>query len=195
VQLVGIPHYDAPGCEGYAYSSALIVRRASSFRALADLRGKIAGFNESGSQSGYNALRHAVAPLAGGAAFFSAVQQTRRHEASIDAVSDGTIDIAAIDAVTYALVARYQPARVAETRVLGFTESVAGLPFITSTQTSASDLAALRRALTKLFAEPELADTRARLLLSGCSFPPASVYDAIAAQEQASLSLGYPQLA
>ncbi len=95
MQLVGVPHYSAPGCEGYEYSSALIVRRDSAFRSLADLRGKVAGFNERGSQSGYNALRHAVAPLASGAAFFSAVIQTGRHEASIDAVSAGTIDIAA----------------------------------------------------------------------------------------------------
>ncbi len=178
----------------FEYSSALIVRRDSAFRSLADLRGKVAGFNERGSQSGYNALRHAVAPLASGAAFFSAVIQTGRHEASIDAVSAGTIDIAAIDAVTYALIARYQPARVADIRMLGFTDRVAGLPFITGAQTSGSDLAALRRALVKLFSEPELAPTRAGLLLTGCSFPPESVYDAIADQEQASLSLGYPEL-
>ena len=195
VHLVGVPHYDAPGCAGYEYSSALIVRQESEARSLADLRGKVAGFNERGSQSGYNALRHAVAPLAGGAAFFSAVQQTGRHEASIDAVTAGTIDIAAIDAVTYALIARYQPARVAEIRVLGFTDRVAGLPFITSAQTSGSDLAALCRALVKLFVEPDLAATRARLLLTGCSFPPESVYDAIEGQEQASLSLAYPELA
>jgi ABC-type phosphate/phosphonate transport system substrate-binding protein len=194
VQLVGIPHYDAPGCDGYSYSSALIVARASPFRSLAELRGAVAGFNEHGSQSGYNALRHAVAPLAGGAAFFSAVQETGRHEASIDAVVRGAIDIAAIDAVTFALIARDQPGRVAAVRVLGFTDPVAGLPFITSARTPARQLAALRRALARLVTDPELEVTRARLLLIGCSFPPASVYQSIAAQEEAAAGLGYPVL-
>jgi ABC-type phosphate/phosphonate transport system substrate-binding protein len=193
--LVGIPHYDAPGCEGYDYSSALIVARDSPFQSLADLRGAVAGFNERGSQSGYNALRHAVAPLAGGAPFFSVVKETGRHEASIDAVAAGTIDIAAIDAVTFALIGRYQPGRVAGLRILGFTDRVAGLPFITSASTPAPQRAALRRALEAVFFDPALKDTRARLLLTGCSFPSDSVYQAISAQEETSAKLGYPVLA
>ena len=86
----------------------------------------------------------------------------------------GAIDIAAIDAVTFSLIARYQPARIVDIRVLGFTERVAGLPFITSARTSAADLAALRRGLAALFAAPLLADIRDKLLLAGCSFPPES---------------------
>jgi ABC-type phosphate/phosphonate transport system substrate-binding protein len=195
VQLVGIPHYDAPGCQGYDYSSALIVAGDSPFRSLRDLRGTVAGFNERGSQSGYNALRHAVAPLAGGRPFFSAVKETGRHEASIDAVAAGTVDIAAIDAVTFALIGRYQPGRVAALRVIGFTDRIAGLPLVTSISASASERAALRRALQAVFADPSLNDTRARLLLTGCSFPSESVYQAIAAQEEASAKLGYPVLA
>jgi ABC-type phosphate/phosphonate transport system substrate-binding protein len=195
VQLVGVPHYDAPGCDGYRYSSALIVNRKSSFHELADLRGAVAGFNESGSQSGYNALRHAVAHVANGAPFFAAVKRTGRHEASIDAVAEGAIDIAAIDAVTYALIARYQSTRVSALRVLGFTAPVPGLPLITSLDMPVSQLPGLRRALEKLVSDPTLEGNRERLLLTGISFPPLSVYQALAEQEAAASALGYPVLA
>lgn len=144
VQLVAVPTYDAPGCDGINYSSVLIVRRDAPFQSLADLRGYAAGYNEAHSQSGYNALRYAVAPLAMGRRFFGRVVETGRHEASIDAVADGSIDIAAIDAVTYALIARHQPDRVAGVRVLAFTEAVAGLPFITGIDTSPDQMKRLR---------------------------------------------------
>jgi ABC-type phosphate/phosphonate transport system substrate-binding protein len=195
VQLVAVPQYGAPGCDGYRYSSVLAVRRESAFGTLAELRGFVAGFNELASQSGYNALRDAVAPLAGGAPFFSAVIRTGRHEASIDALADGAIDIAAIDAVTFALIARYQPRRVAAVRVLGFTDPVPGLPLITGIDTPAAQLSALRLALERLFADPALERTRERLLLTGCSFPPLSVYRVLAEQEARAAALGYPALA
>jgi ABC-type phosphate/phosphonate transport system substrate-binding protein len=195
VQLVGVPHYDAPGCDGYRYSSAVIVQRDSRFQSLADLRGIVAGFNERGSQSGYNALRHAIAPLAGGKPFFAEVRRTGRHEASIDAVAAGAIDVAAIDAVTYALIARYQPGRVWKLRVLCFTEPVPGLPLITSVQTPAAQLLGLRRAFARLMEDPRLDALRRRLLLKGFSTPALSEYGALANQEAAASAAGYALLA
>jgi ABC-type phosphate/phosphonate transport system substrate-binding protein len=195
VQLVGVPHYDAPGCEGYRYSSAVIVHRGSSFQSLADLRGTVAGFNERGSQSGYNALRHAIAPFAGGKPFFAEVRRTGRHEASIDETAAGRIDVAAIDAVTFALIARYQPGRVADVRVLGFTAPVPGLPLVTSIGTPAHRIQALRRGLARLAAEPDLDALRQRLLIKGFSSPALSEYAALADQEAAAEAAGYGTLA
>jgi hypothetical protein len=102
---------------------------------------------------------------------------------------------ASIDAVTFALIGRYQPGRVAALRIIGFADRVAGLPLVTSISTPAPRRAALRRALEAVFSDPNLKDTRARLLLTGCSFPSDSVYQAIAAQEETSAKLGYPVLA
>jgi ABC-type phosphate/phosphonate transport system substrate-binding protein len=195
VQLVGVPHYGAPGCDGYRYSSAVIVHRESNFQSLADLRGSVAGFNERGSQSGYNALRRAIAPFAAGKPFFADVRRTGRHEASIDAVAAGGIDVAAIDAVTFALIARHQPERVAAVRVLGFTQPVPGLPLVTSIRTSAPQLQGLRRALARLAAAPGLDALRRRLLINGYSSPPLSEYAALAEQEAAAAAAGYDTLA
>jgi ABC-type phosphate/phosphonate transport system substrate-binding protein len=195
VQLVGVPIYAAPGCNGINYSSALIVARDSPFQSVADLRGRVAGYNELNSQSGYNALRYAVAPLARGRRFFGRVVETGRHEASIDAVAARAVDIAAIDAVTYALITRYQPSRVAGLRVLGFTEGVAGLPFITTIDTSPDQLARLQRGLARAFGDPDLAEIRQKLLLADCAFPSAVVYDDVLTQEHLAIKAGYPTLA
>jgi ABC-type phosphate/phosphonate transport system substrate-binding protein len=195
VQVVGVPHYDAPGCDGYRYGSAVIVQRETDFLSLADLKGRVAGFNERGSQSGYNALRHAVAPLAGGKPFFAEVRHTGRHEASIDAVGAGAIDVAAIDAVTFALISRHQPARVANVRVLGFTEPVPGLPLIASRHRSAREIEGLRHALTRLAVDPQVDRLRRRLLIKGFSALELSAYAVLAEQEASAAAAGYGLLA
>lgn len=77
----------------------------------------------------------------------------------------GTSDIAAIDAVTLALVARHEPARVSGLVSIGTTALAPGLPMITSAQTSAVELAQLRRALKRLVSEAEWRDVRKALLI------------------------------
>jgi ABC-type phosphate/phosphonate transport system substrate-binding protein len=48
-------------------------------------------------------------------------------------VAAGEADIAAIDAVTFALLQRIEPQLTAQVRVIGKTAQVPGLPYITST--------------------------------------------------------------
>lgn len=195
IRLVGVPCYNAPGCSGFLYSSLLIVDADSPYHDLADLAGKVAAINEIGSQSGYSALRHSVAPLAQAGRFFADVIETGRHEHSIDAVRDGGADIAAIDSVTLALLQRYQPERLAGIRIIGQTAPVAGLPFITALSRPPADVARLQRGLQRTFIDPALARTRAMLLLTDCAFPDLSAYDDIERMEQAAIGLAYPVLA
>jgi ABC-type phosphate/phosphonate transport system substrate-binding protein len=195
VQLVGVPCYDALGCSGFRYSSALIVAADSPFQNLAHLVGKTAAYNELGSQSGYNALRHSVAPLARNGRFFGHVIESGRHEHSIDFVREGKADIAAIDGVTLALLQRHQPSRIAGVRIIGQTAMVAGLPFITALSRPPSDVQRLQAALRQAFADPALTEVRAALLLADCAFPDPSVYDDIDRLEHEATNLGYPALA
>jgi ABC-type phosphate/phosphonate transport system substrate-binding protein len=195
VRLVGVPIYNAPGCSGYLYSSALIVQARSPWHALPELEGKRAAHNGADSQSGYNALRHAVAPHAKAGRFFSDVIETTRHEESIDLVRRGEADIAAIDCVSLALLQRYQPERIAGVRTIEFTPAVAGLPFIASLALDAAQVTYLQEALKAAFLDPALAEARAALLLSGCAFPDISAYDDIDRQEREAEELGYPHLA
>ena len=64
VRLVATPVYRAEGCDGARYRSVLLVRADDRAENLADLRGRRVALNADDSQSGHNALRAAVAPLA-----------------------------------------------------------------------------------------------------------------------------------
>ena len=64
VQLVGCFRYAAPGCEGIDCRSVLIARDEHAHLKLDSFRHLRVAFNSADSQSGYNALRAMVAPLA-----------------------------------------------------------------------------------------------------------------------------------
>jgi ABC-type phosphate/phosphonate transport system substrate-binding protein len=192
VQLVMTPVYRAAGCDGAWYCSTLLVRADASAHELADLRGRPVAYNATDSQSGYNSLRAAVAPLARNGRFFSATVATGSHGASTAAVASGAADLCAIDCVTWALMGRYEPERTAGLRVIGHTATVPGLPLITSLQVP---LDAARAAVASAMARPDLADAREALLLERVEFLANSDYDAILDMERQAIGQGYPTLA
>jgi len=195
VRYVATPVYDAPGCSGTDYRSALVVRADSPVQALADLRGAVCAVNGTDSHSGYNVLRHAVAPLADGRAFFTRVAVTGSHRNSIAAVAAGEADMAAIDCVTFALISRYAPRDVAKVRVLAYSAPAPGLPYITSAGADDVTVATLRLACRDAVADPALADIRAALFIAGFAVLDDGAYDAMPAMEAAARARGYPQLA
>ena len=77
------------------------------------------------------------------------------HAASVAAVASGAADVAAIDAVTLALLTQHRPAAVAGVWVLQYTAPAPALPYVTR---PGGPVAALRRALRDVVADPALAD-------------------------------------
>ena len=195
VQVVTTPAYDAPGCQGPQYRSVFLVREDEAARSLAELRGRIAAANSPQSQSGYSALRSAVAPLARDGRFFSRVIETGGHVQSARAVAEGRADLAALDCVTYALLAQYRPAAVAGLRVLDRSEAAPGLPYVTRADAPADLVARLRDGLAAAVADPALAATRETLLLTSVEVPAPSAYDRILQMEAEAQTHGYPRLA
>ena len=110
------PCYRAPGCSGPRYASLVVVRTGAAVERLADLRGKVAAINHPDSHSGSNALRALIAPLARDGRFFGRVEVSGSHAASLAMVAEGAADVAAIDCVSHALLARHRPAALAGTR-------------------------------------------------------------------------------
>ncbi len=196
VQLVGTPCYAAEGCDGPTYRSLVVVRDDDPARDVADLRGYRAAYNERRSQSGYNALRALVAPLARDGRFFGARVESGAHRHSLHLVRTGVADTAAIDCVTFALLRRYEPERVAGLRVLAQTAGgIPGLPLITALATSPDDVARLRAAFAAACADPALAYSRDALLLTGFTVLPLEAYAACRAMEDAAVQARYPELA
>lgn len=198
VRLVATPVYQVEGCDGPMYRSAFLVRDDEPAAGLADLRGRRVAVNARDSQSGYNCLRHALAPLAasaGGGPLFSEVVTTGRHGASLRALRDRRADLTAVDAVTLALTTRGAPAAVAGLRVLGWSAPAPALPYITRAGAPDGELAALRAALMRAAGDPDLATTRAALSLAGFEVLPLAAYGVIDAMEKEAIALGYPEIA
>lgn len=180
VQAVATPQYAAPGCCGDDYRSAVVVPRDSTVAQLEDLRSARAVANEPLSHSGVNALRLLTAPLARSGRFFGSVRMTGSHVVSLQEVAAGRADVAAIDCVTFDLVARHRPALVQAVRVLCRTDPGPAPPWITGGLRSADELARLRRALAGLMADPAAASVRRELSWSGWQLPDEGRYVAMA---------------
>ena len=157
LQLIATPIYRCPkDHQGPSYRSLFLVRQEDPADRLEDLRGRTAVVNGLDSQSGYSALRHAVAPLARRGRFFDQVVVSGAHQASMAAVGRGEADICAIDSVTFRLTERAAPAEVAGLRILARSAEAPALPYITRKSASADMVSRLRAAVLKAAADPDL---------------------------------------
>lgn len=129
VTLIGAPIYPGIGAKPGHYFSVLVARKQDPPSNLGDLNDKRLAFNMAQSQSGFAAPVRLLAgagchsrpkPLATGA-----------HRASIQAVVQGLADWAAIDAVTWELAKRHEPA-AQQLEVFAATPETPGLPLISS---------------------------------------------------------------
>lgn len=179
VRLVATPCYDAPGCDGPRYCSLIVVHGDSPARQLEDLRGGRCAVSSVGSWSGHHALRVLAAPLCEGAPFFRNAVASGGHAASIAMVAAGEADLAAIDCVTFALMAEHAPDSVVGVRVLCRTGTAPGLPLITRLSATDGELRALRDGLAGALADPALADTRAMLRIAGMEVLSEADYSAL----------------
>ena len=194
VELVATPGYSADGCSGVDYCSLIVVSDENPAAGLEDLRGAVCAYSRRYSHSGYNALRAAIAPLAGGSAFFSRAVESGGHPLSIELVATGQAQVCAVDCVTHALMAKYNPDALAGTRVMGATEQAPGLPYVTRAGADDDCIGRLRDALQSAFADPRLADARDTLLLTGMQVLGNGAYQRIDDMENAARASGYAEI-
>jgi len=148
VRLVGTPDYGLPGCPPGHYRSVIVARGPDL-----PARPRLA-YNEALSQSGWAA---ALDWAAGAGLRLGARVPTGAHAASLAAVARGAADLAALDAVTWRLLVRHDPA-AAGVQVLARTRPTPGLPLITAAE---RDLAPLRAAVASAIAALSPPDRRA----------------------------------
>jgi ABC-type phosphate/phosphonate transport system substrate-binding protein len=195
VALIAAPAYAFPGCKDASHRSFIIRRATDPRRALAEFRGVTAGLNAHDSNTGKNLFRAAIAPIAGGAAFFRAIVVTGSHEGSVAAVADRRADLAAIDCVSFALLARGRPDLIERVAVVAESPRSPSLPFIAAAGLGASAIAAVRDALFAALADPEVAEARAALGLTGARLVARADYDRVAEIERRAAAAGYARLA
>lgn len=190
VQVMGCFQYSAPGCEAHRYRSYFIARIADEGKQLADFRGRKAVCNSRDSQSGYNALRKMVAPLAREGHFFAGVDFSGSHRQSLEEVRCGNADIAAIDCITWALLQRHESESLRDLTLIGQSPLAPGLPLITAAQTSAQNRRAIRNALVRLVNEPAYREVCAAVYISGFSEISRTDYDVILDWEREAAEYG-----
>ncbi|MET0964574.1 MAG: PhnD/SsuA/transferrin family substrate-binding protein [Noviherbaspirillum sp.] len=192
VRLLGTPRYGFPGCEDYRYCSFIMVREDAAAGRLEDLRGLRAAFNQPNSQSGMNALRHAVAPLALHGRFFSRVLASGSHRASLHMVAEGRADAAAVDCITHGYLALHAPHALDGLRILCRTAAMPGLPLVASPRLDDASAALLRQVLHRVLANDAAA---ARLRLAGLAATQLQDYQPILDARQQARDRRYPELA
>jgi ABC-type phosphate/phosphonate transport system substrate-binding protein len=192
--ILATPSYAFAGCEGPNHCAFFMVRADDPAQRLEDLRGRVFGCNSRLSNSGMNLPRLALARIAEGKPLFQKVVMTGGHLASLDHLHQATIDVCAVDCVTWGLVQKFRPGQAARYRILAQTAPSPSLPFVTSTTTDAPAVATLRDALGALFSDAATAGIRETLGLTAISLLDTAAYERLADYEREAKDLGYPVL-
>lgn len=171
VTLVGTPDCGVEDVPPGYYRSVFVARRDDPRAAVEAFDGAVLAYNEGLSQSGW------AAPMTFAAArglAFATGPQTCGHRRSALAVRDGTAEIAALDAVTWALLREHED-WTEDLKEVGATDPTPGLPYIAGPGVdAAAAFAAVAEAIAGL--SP---DDRARLRLRGVVRIPAEAYLAV----------------
>jgi len=195
LELLAMPRYaQDTGCSAYDYRSCVIVREDSVAADIEDLRGGICAVNGFNSYSGTGALRALVAPLSRQGRFFGGVKVSGSHLRSAEMVRAGDSDVAAIDCVTYALLARHRPRALSGLRVLRRTDPVPAPPYVTSQNSSPDKIARMRTALIAELSRRPRPGYCDDLFIDGAENAMLPAYSRLLAEDEKSLRLRYYEM-
>jgi phosphonate transport system substrate-binding protein len=91
------------------YFTDVVVRRDRPPRAFSDLRGAAWAYNDEGSHSGYNLVRHHLLALGETGGYFGRTVAAGSHQNSIRMVLDAEVDAAGVDSVVLELETAARP--------------------------------------------------------------------------------------
>ena len=188
------PATDDPGTDSRLYSSRFIVAADSDIDCIEASQGSVAVINNPDSNSGMNVFRHAVAGVSDGEQFFASVLTSGGHLHSLEAVANGSADIAAIDCVSYQLIADWRPQLCADIRIIGDSVKTCGLPLVMAhAEIASADTGAMIKALNQALAQCD-DGVRDTLHLTGFASVQLDDYRSIIEIEQYAIRRGYPEI-
>ncbi len=166
------------------YASHIVAARD---RALteADLATVRWGWTVRDSQSGYNAPREFFATLANRPAAAQIVGPLLNPRGVVDAIRSDTIDVGAIDAYAFQLMAMHEPDMIAPLRIVATTKP-APFPLLVAARQQPPDIVdALRAVLLNAHQDRQGSDILASLGLLAFAEPDVAAYDQLPARARA----------
>ena len=189
-----VPLYAVHECADDEYSSLVVVNEFCRFDDVLDMQGTVVAVNGPESHSGMSALRHLVAPSNEKGRFFSQVKISGSHINSLEMIRRQQADIAAIDCVTYTLLAAYRPEALESTRVIGRTYHAPAPPFVTHMARGLDTVKRIGTAISRAFEDTSLAPARHALFLKDIKPVDINIYQKVVDFEHYAAELGYPVL-
>ncbi len=172
VTLIGTPDHGLPGCPPGHYNSVWVARSGDPRGDLAAFDGTALAYNDALSQSGWAAPQNHAAALG---LRFPPGPCTGGHRLSALAVAEGRADLAAIDALTWAMLCRWEPWTAGLKEVARTDPATPALPYIAR---AGADAALCFAVLAAAIAGLDAAD-RDLLSLHGLVRIPAAAYLAV----------------
>lgn len=154
----GVRYGDQP-----VYFSDVVVHRNSPFRTIGDLRGATWVYNEPGSLSGYELMRHQVAVQGLGENYFGQLVESGAHQQSLAMILAGEADVAAIDSTVLDTLLARRPEIEAQIRVVDVIGPYPMPPWVVSLRVAPE----LRRALRHIFTTMHQDATGRAILYAG----------------------------
>jgi phosphonate transport system substrate-binding protein len=100
------------------YFSDVVVHRESAFCTFTDLRGANWAYNEPGSQSGYNVVRHHLACLGEDFSYFGRMVESGAHLRSLQMILNREVNASAIDSTVLEAALHRSPSIGEEIRII-----------------------------------------------------------------------------
>ncbi|AYF89221.1 phosphate ABC transporter substrate-binding protein [Pseudomonas sp. DY-1] len=149
VRVLGRPDYVLPDSTDGWHCSLILARVHDARTTLDDFLCSRGVLNDAGSNTGMNLFRHRLAPLQQSGTFFSSLIHSGSHRESLRLLREDKADLAAVDSVTYAYLARYAPKEVAGLRLIARSAPSPTLPYICTADLGPDEAERVREAMNQ----------------------------------------------
>jgi phosphonate transport system substrate-binding protein len=132
------------------YFADVIVRTASPYQSFDDLCGAVWVYNEPGSLSGFEVMRHRLTEIGAGVDYFDRVLASGSHLKSLGMVLAGEADVTAIDSVVFEQHVRSLPGLADQIRTIAILGPMPSMPWVVGLHVAEDLRVQLRRLLANL---------------------------------------------
>ncbi len=155
LELLAAPVWRAERYQGKpVYYSDVVVHRDSPFQTFADLQGATWAYNEPGSLSGYEVMRHHLAKLGETAQFFGQMVEAGAHQQSLQMILAQQVDVSAIDSTVLEQALQARPELAEQLRIIEVLGPSPMPPWVVTQSVPLELRMAIRTLLTKMHENP-----------------------------------------